>query len=179
MTKRVFVSSTFADLKDFRLAVQKSIRRLEATDISMENFGARDERPKDECLRLIAEESDFFVGIYAHRYGYVPAGEEISITEAEYHAAVAAEVPTLVYLVNEATPWVPEYIDEGEAKERLRQFKKRLNAEHIRATFTTAEDLAAQVAADLGRELAKKGVEATDAGGRRTSLPPQPYFFGR
>ncbi len=178
MTRRVFVSSTFVDLERFRQAVQKAIRRLEAADISMENLGARDERPKDECLKLISEESDFFVGIYAHRYGYIPEGEEISITEAEYHAAVAADIPTLIYLVNEETPWRPDHIDEGEARERLRQFKKKLNAEHIRATFSTPEDLAAQVAADLGRELSKRGVEATDTG-RRSSLPHQPYFFGR
>jgi tetratricopeptide (TPR) repeat protein len=178
MTRRVFVSSTFEDLKEFREAVQKAIRRLDAVDISMENLGARDERPKDECLRLIKEESDFFVGIYAHRYGYVPEGEEVSITEAEYHAAVAAEVPALVYLVNEKAPWVLDQVDEGQARERLRQFKKKLSTEHIRAVFSTPEELAGQVAGDLGRELSKRGVEATDAG-RRSSLPHQPYFFGR
>ncbi len=30
----------------------------------MENIGALDERPKDECLRLVCEESDVFVGIF-------------------------------------------------------------------------------------------------------------------
>jgi tetratricopeptide (TPR) repeat protein len=178
VNKRVFVSSTFMDLKAFREAVQKAIRRLDAVDISMENFGARDERPKEECLRLISEESDFFVGIYAHRYGHVPTGEDISITEAEYHAAVAAEIPTLIYLVDDSTPWVLAHVDEGQAKERLRRFKDKLKAEHIRAVFSTPEGLATQVAADLGRELSKKGVEATDTG-RRSSLPHQPYFFGR
>ncbi|HWT02623.1 MAG TPA: DUF4062 domain-containing protein [Pyrinomonadaceae bacterium] len=178
MTRRVFVSSTFEDLKEFREAVQKYIRRLGAVDISMENFGARDERPKEECLRLINEESDFFVGIYAHRYGYVPEGEGVSITEAEYHAAVAAKVTTLVYLVDEKTPWVLTHVDEGQARDRLRKFKEKLNAEHVRAVFSTPEGLAAQVAADLGRELSKKGVEAADAG-RRSSLPPQLYFVGR
>lgn len=178
VNKRVFVSSTFMDLKAFREAVQKAIRRLDAVDISMENFGARDERPKEECLRLISEESDFFVGIYAHRYGHVPTGEDISITEAEYHAAVAVEIPTLIYLVDDSTPWVLAHVDEGQAKERLRRFKEKLKAEHIRAVFSTPEGLAGQVAADLGRELSKKGVEATDTG-RRSSLPQQPYFFGR
>jgi len=61
----VFVSSTFVDLKDHRLTVQKAIKQLGAVDISMENFGARDERPKKECLRIIGEECDTFVG-YMH-----------------------------------------------------------------------------------------------------------------
>lgn len=178
MDERVFVSSTFVDLEKFRQAVQKAIRQLGAIDVSMEHFGARDEWPKEECLRLITKESDFFVGIYAHRYGHVPAGEEISITEAEYNAAVEAQLPRLIYLVNEGTPWVPAHIDKGPAEVKLRQFKERLKAERICKDFSTAEELAAHVAADLGRYLSKKEVEATEAG-RRSSLPHQPYFFGR
>lgn len=78
MNKRVFISSTFIDLKDYRQSVLKVIRQLGAIDTAMEHLGARDERPKDECLRLIAEESDIFVGIYAHRYGFIPEGDSIS-----------------------------------------------------------------------------------------------------
>ncbi len=78
----VFVSSTFTDLKDYREAVCNGIRKLGAIDVSMENFGSRDERPKDECLKLVRE-NDTFVGIYAHRYGFIPDGDSISLTEAE------------------------------------------------------------------------------------------------
>src|SRR5436853_592668 len=99
---RVFVSSTFTDLVEYRQAVRDAIRQLGGVDISMEHFGARDERPKDECLRLIAEESDFFVGVYAHRYGYVPEGDNLSITEAEYDAATSAGLPRLIYIVHES-----------------------------------------------------------------------------
>jgi hypothetical protein len=72
MTHRVFLSSTFTDLAGHRRAVQNGIRQLGAIDVSMEHFGARDERPADECVRLVQQESDLFVGIYAHRYGYGP-----------------------------------------------------------------------------------------------------------
>ncbi len=64
--QRVFVSSTYTDLREYRDAVQKAIRQLGSIDISMENFGAKDDRPKAECLRVIREESDLFVGIYAY-----------------------------------------------------------------------------------------------------------------
>lgn len=78
----VFVSSTFKDLKAHRNTVREGIRQLGAIDVSMENLGARDERPKEECLRLIKEESQIFVGIYAHRYGFVPQGDDVSITQS-------------------------------------------------------------------------------------------------
>ena len=58
MTYRIFVSSTYEDLKEYREAVTKGIRELGAIDVAMEHLGARDERPKEESLRLVREESD-------------------------------------------------------------------------------------------------------------------------
>jgi tetratricopeptide (TPR) repeat protein len=179
---RVFVSSTFTDLKDFREAVRNAIRQLGAVDISMEHFGARDERPKEECLRLIKDESDAFVGIYAHWYGHVPVGDEISITEAEYLAAKMSEIPKLIYLVDEEMAWKPAHIAKGEPEIKLRALKDKLRANHICATFTNRDDLAKNVVADLGRYFSEEepGAE-TEAKNRsgRSSLPPQPHFFGR
>ena len=151
----MFVSSTYKDLADFRMSVAKAVRQLGGTDISMENFGARDERPKDVCLNLISTQSDVFVGIYAHRYGYIPDGEVVSITEAEYDAASTANIPRLIYLVDDATPWVPANVDRRAAGAKLRKFKNRLKANHICEFFSTKDDLATKVAADLGRHLSK------------------------
>src|ERR1044072_2582026 len=111
MNHRVFLSSTFTDLADYRSTVQGAIRQLGAIDVSMEHFGARDERPADECIRLVRQESDLFVGIYAHKYGYVPDGAEISISEMEYKAASEASLPRFIYLVDEKQPWLPAHID--------------------------------------------------------------------
>ena len=69
---RVFVSSTFVDLKEYREAVRDALRQLGTIDLAMEDFGSRDERPVKECLRVVAQESDTLVGNYAHRYGHVP-----------------------------------------------------------------------------------------------------------
>ena len=102
----IFVSSTFNDLKNYRKAVRKGIRQLGAIDVSMENLGARDNRPKDECIRLIENETDVFVGIYAHRYGFIPDGDDISITEAEYNAAVSLNIPCYIYILDEEYPVV-------------------------------------------------------------------------
>ena len=68
----VFVSSTYTDLVDHRDAVQKAIKQLGSSTYRWRASGACDERPKKECLRIIANECDSFVGIYAHRYGFCP-----------------------------------------------------------------------------------------------------------
>jgi hypothetical protein len=48
-----FLSLTFTDLVEHRKTVQSAIRQLGAIDVSMENFGALEERPADECIRLV------------------------------------------------------------------------------------------------------------------------------
>lgn len=154
MNKKVFISSTFADLSEYRESVRKGLRQLGLEDISMENFGARDERPKEECIKVIREEADFFVGIYAHRYGFIPDGNSISITQSEYMAAEQAGIPKLIYVIDDEYAWSPILIDDGELKAKLLQFKKELYSKHICKTFTNQDNLNASVLADIGRTLA-------------------------
>lgn len=164
MSKNVFISSTFKDLEAFRKTVRDAVRQLGAVDISMEHFGARDDRPKDECLKL-TKKSDVFVGIYAHRYGFIPEGDSISILQAEYEAATSAGKPRLIYIIKEGEPWPPEMIDVGASVEKLLSFKKRLLARHIVQPFTQKDDLATSVVADLGRYFSGGGI-ASDGGHR-------------
>jgi hypothetical protein len=149
----VFVSSTFEDLEKHRDAVINAIRQHSDTFvISMEDFGARDKRPKDECLKQVRE-SDIFVGIYAHRYGHIPEGDEVSITEAEYDEALSAGLPCLIYLLNDDTPWKKKFIDTDKKQERLARFKDRLRARHVYKEFSSPDNLSASASADLGRVL--------------------------
>lgn len=158
MMKRVFVSSTLIDLREYRMRVQEVIRQLGAIDISMEHFGARDERPKDECLRLIREESNLFVGIYAHRYGFIPNGDQKSITEQEYDAATNENLARFIYIIDDDAAWKPAYIDKDVLAEKLMRFKAKLKASHTCKYFSNQDQLASFVAADLGRHLTGSGV---------------------
>ena len=151
---QVFVSSTYTDLVEYRKAVCDRIRQIGAIDVAMEHLGARDERPKDECLQLVRTGCDIFIGIYAHRYGSIPKGEERSITELEYRAATDAGIKRLIYMIDDNTPWVRRLVDQGTASALLESFKEHLKTNHVIRYFTNKDDLAASVAADLGRELA-------------------------
>lgn len=151
---RVFVSSTFVDLQEHRKAVREVIRQFGAIDVAMEHLGARDERPKDECLRLVREGSNAFVGIYAHRYGHVPSGDANSITENEYDQATCAGLTRFIYMLDEEVPWPPKFIDDGTHRAKLADFKTKLRALHVCKSFSNKDDLAASVAADLAREFA-------------------------
>jgi hypothetical protein len=164
MNHRVFLSSTFTDLAEYRKTVQGAIRQLGAVDVSMEHFGARDERPVDECIRLVRQESDLFVGIYAHKYGYVPDGADVSISEMEYKAASEASLPRFIYIVADSQPWLPAHIDGGTSRERLQLFKAALLKRHICQTFGGHDQLATKVVADVGRHIAMQSAAKVGPG---------------
>jgi hypothetical protein len=112
----------------------------------MEYFGARPYEPKKVCFDEI-ETCDIFVGVYAHRYGFIPKGDVLSITEQEFDFAQRRKIPIYCYIVEGDFPWKPKFI-ETQASEKLEKFKLKIDS-LLRATFTTPDDLAKKVAADL------------------------------
>jgi hypothetical protein len=156
MTK-VFVSSTYNDLVAYRDVVQKAIRQAGAVALGMEDFGARDQRPLSESLAVV-EESDVFVGIYAHRYGFVPDGSQISITEAEYQRAISKSLPVSAYLIDDNYAWPPNSVDQGEPAKQLIRFKNVLRKNHIIKLFKEPWELGMFVAADLARVNLRAGL---------------------
>jgi hypothetical protein len=150
MVTTVFISSTSRDLLDHRAAVAKALLDAGYHPVDMANFMARPEGAATACLKEVAE-SDLFLGIYAWRYGYIPEGAEVSITEQEFIEAKRLSKPCFIFMVDESYPWPEEY-KEGEPGARLlRDFKARLDSQLVRTTFTTPDDLAKRVLASLQR----------------------------
>ncbi len=149
---KTFLSSTYVDLVGHRQAATEAIERLGQQVGRMEVFGARPIEPSGVCLSEI-EECDLFVGVYAHRYGYVPDGSQVSITEAEFDHAQIKNKPVFCFLVDEDHPWPPKMIENEPGRSKLRNFKEKIGSEVVRDTFTTPEDLAYKIATSLGRYL--------------------------
>ena len=85
-TYKVFVSSTYLDNKKRRKVVRDAIRAAGMNPIGMEYFTAKTRPTVEACLESV-EQSDVLVGIIAWRYGWIPEGKDVSITELEYDAA--------------------------------------------------------------------------------------------
>jgi hypothetical protein len=179
---RVFLSSTYVDLIEYRKAAAEALERLGQEVGRMEVFGARPQEPDAACLDEI-EKSDLFVGLYAHRYGFVPEGESLSITEAEFRHAQEHAKPSFCFLVEDDYPWPPKMIEGEPGRSKLHKLKNTVSTSVVRETFTTPDDLAFKVAASLGRFLAQQTVSQRLPG----SLPPicnltlhrNPHFSGR
>jgi hypothetical protein len=143
---KVFVSSTYIDLKEHRQAVDEIVNRLSLQFRGMEYFGSRPFEPEKVCFDEIAQ-CQIFIGIYAHRYGYIPQGNELSITEQEFDFARRKGLDCYCYIIEPTQPWPPPYI-EHDASQKLHMFLDKVSS-LVRSTFTSPDNLAKQVAADL------------------------------
>jgi tetratricopeptide (TPR) repeat protein len=152
---------------------------------NMEVFGARDEEATTVSLEEL-DKCDVLVGVYAYRYGTVPAGSKASVTEQEYLHAMSKKIPVLVFVVDESHPWPPKSMDKSLIK--INKFKSKATKEHTPDYFTSPDNLAQKVVSSVGR-LAKKLVQKPIPDSQSpitnhqlptgSTLPNQPYFFGR
>jgi len=86
------ISSTTLDLPEHRQQVRDACLRESMFPLMMEHLPASDADAIAESLRLV-NEADLYLGIFAFRYGYVPAGQSLSLTEMEYQRAVERGSP--------------------------------------------------------------------------------------
>ena len=148
---RVFVSSTLKELEPERRAARAAIEQLRLAPVMFE-LGARPHPPR-ELYRAYLGQSDVFVGIYWQQYGWIAPGEEISGLEDEYRLA-PREMPKLIYVKQPA-----------EREERLTELMSRIRDDGTASytPFSTADELADLIAADLATLLAER-FDASRAG---------------
>src|SRR6185369_14086462 len=183
---KVFISSTYKDLIDYRAAAIRAVEGTNYQASKMEVFGARPDEPLDACLKEV-EESDLFIGIYALRYGFVPEGEDISITEREYvHARKLGKLIYCFLLDDENQSWFKRWIEGEPGKTKLEDFKELIQKHHVCDNFTTPDDLRAKVANALSNFVASQ--KAIPDSGLPIYEPPKPtgstlpqvgFFVGR
>ncbi|TEU15992.1 MAG: tetratricopeptide repeat protein [Anaerolineales bacterium] len=147
MTK-IYVSSTYSDLVKHRQQVYDVLRKMRYDVIAMEDYVATDKRPLDKCLADVAS-CHIYVGIFAWRYGYVPPGQERSITELEYRQASKCGLEHLIFLLDEDAPWPRSKMESGVGGEKIEALRAGLAREHTVQFFESSEELAGQVAASV------------------------------
>jgi radical SAM protein with 4Fe4S-binding SPASM domain len=124
---------------------------------AMEFFGSRGDDPVAACSQEITG-CDILVGIYAWRYGWQPGPDSPSITEQEFDCAMQSGKKCLCYIVDESCAWPPTSMDQGSLARHLKRFKRKVGKVVVFSKFTTPDNLAKQVAADLAREMATASV---------------------
>jgi tetratricopeptide (TPR) repeat protein len=147
--RTVMISSTARDLPEHREQVRLACEHAGfAPHDMMEHLTALNAHAIDASLKMV-EQADVYVGIFANRYGYVPDGYDISITEMEYNRAVELNKPRLIFFHHDDHVFKTKDVDTGPGAEKLKALKERLGKAHVVAFFKSADDLRAHVLAAL------------------------------
>ena len=164
---RIYVSSTFSDLENYRKEVSLALRRLGHEDVAMEYYVAEDRRPLNRCLDDVSS-CDVYVGIFAWRHGYVPKfgnPEQYSITELEYRRALDTGKTCLIFLISDDAPWPPAKMELA-AISRIQALREELmdSDRHIVSMFANADELTRKV-----NEAVTRWEKQTGLAGKRES----------
>ena len=185
----VMVSSTARDLPEYRVHVMDACLRMDMFPKMMEHLPALDADAIRASLDLV-NEADVYVGVFAHRYGYIPEGYEISITQMEYERAVERGIPRLIFLMHDDVPVLPKDYERGAGAEKLETLKDRLKKERVLEFFRNPEDLRGLVVHSLASVRAQLDASRTDEDGQPSARavveslhhiaeipePPEPYI---
>jgi len=145
--KTIMVSSTARDLPEHRKEVMDACLRQGMFPDMMEHLPASDADAIRVSLEMV-DRAGIYLGIFAHRYGYVPNENnpnQISVTEMEYNRAVERNIPRLIFIMHEDHQLRASDVETGEGAEKLKKFKNRIGTDRVAGFFKSPVDLRAQI----------------------------------
>ncbi len=170
MDKRyqVFVSSTFADLKDERSNVIQTLMEMDCIPAGMELFPALAEE-QFEFIKKVIDDSDYYLLIIGGRYGSL-SDEGISYTEMEYDYAINQGVKVIALVHGSPEKLAVEKVEmDSEAQDKLEKFRNKVTTGRLVKFWSDAKELSGLVALSLPKTIKTypaigwvRGNQATD-----------------
>ncbi|MCS4307566.1 hypothetical protein M2404_001900 [Rheinheimera pacifica] len=154
MEKRyqVFVSSTYADLKEERQRVIQALMEMDCIPAGMELFPAADEE-QWEFIKKVIDDCDYYLLIIGGRYGSI-TDDGISYTEKEFDYAVESGLK-VVGLIHGEPDDIP--FGKSEKDERLRNklftFRDKVIDGRLVKFWTAAKELPGLVALSMTKTI--------------------------
>lgn len=154
MDKRyqVFVSSTYADLREERSRVIQTLMEMDCIPAGMELFPAADEEQWAFIKRVI-DDCDYYVLIIGGRYGSTTP-EGVSYTEKEYDYALEKGLKVVAFIHDR-----PDDIPIGKSdidpslRARLAAFRKKVSTGRLVKMWGNATELPGLVALSLSKTI--------------------------
>lgn len=171
----VMISSTAHDLPDYRAQVMDACLRVSMFPKMMEQLPALDADAIEASLALV-EEAEVYIGLFAHRYGYIPDGHDISITQMEYDRAVERGIPRLIFLMSDEVPVLPKDYDTDDSAKKLKALKDRLKKERVVDFFKSPEDLRGLALHALS-EVKKQFEDAAEDDSKSEKVPTSNFHY--
>ena len=154
MDKRyqVFISSTYADLKDERSKVIQTIMEMDCIPAGMEIFPALDEDQFNFIMKVI-DDCDYYIVIIGGRYGSL-SDDGLSYTEKEFDYAIKKNIK-IIALLHEHPEKIPvEKSDiNPELRQKLEDFRQKAATGRLVKFWNKPEDLPGLVSLSLSKTI--------------------------
>jgi Domain of unknown function (DUF4062) len=136
---RIFVSSTFKDLRPERDSAQEALRRSELVPWGMELFVSEPSKPLDVCLEQV-QLSDAVILIIGFMAGsLIPESPELTYTRAEFELAQKLGRPVFAFFKTEGGVPVNKETD-ADKKKALDDFKNAVTSAGITPAYFDSPD---------------------------------------
>ena len=136
---RVYLSSTLNDLIPERQAIKDA---LGGECVVVESYTADERSVRDSCLSDVAG-CDLYIGIIGRRYGHIPPGDSLSITEQEFQHAQECKKAIFIFIKDddEIKSKFHDAVTQEHPPQLIEAFRQRIASRA--AVFKTPEDLKA------------------------------------
>lgn len=178
------ISSTALDLPEHRAAVKDACVSAGVFPIGMEHLPARDASGITVSLEMV-DKANIYLGIYAWRYGWVPDGKTVSITEMEFDRAVERKTDgklreILIFTAHDDHPCTKKDVEaDKSAQEKLAAFKTKAATGRVRKEFKSVEELRRLVSEALLEFQQREPAVPHHSTTILHNLPTLQPFFGR
>ena len=154
MDKRyqVFVSSTYADLKEERQHVIQTLMEMDCIPAGMELFPAMDEE-QWEFIKKVIDDCDYYLLVIGGRYGSTTE-EGISYTEMEFNYAIQKGLKVIALVHDEPNKLPGDKIElESGLRTRLEEFRAKVLTGRLVKFWQIAEQLPGLVSLSLQKTI--------------------------
>jgi internalin A len=135
MAIKVFVSSTYVDLKEHRQRVIAQLRKAGYQVDPMEDWTSDADEPTRFSLdRLYGCQA--CVLLVGFRRGFIPTGQERSITQMEYDHAIDRGIDVLPFLLDDGVTGWPDLYDDRMKDSQLKAWREDIGQRHGVERFT-------------------------------------------
>lgn len=154
MDKRfqVFVSSTYADLKEERQKVIQTLMEMDCIPSGMELFPAMDEE-QWQFIKKVIDDCDYYLLIIGGRYGSL-AEDGISYTEKEYDYAIEKGLKVIALIHGDPDSLPVNKTDKNpELSNKLLTFVEKVKTGRLVKFWKQSDELPGLVALNLSKTI--------------------------
>ena len=150
---QVFVSSTYTDLREERLAVISCLLDNNCIPVGMEQFPASPLSQWD-YIKMMIDDSDYYVLIVAGRYGSIDSDTGISYTEKEFNYAKEKNIPIIAFLHENIGNIIGAKLEqETDKRDKLLKFRENVRTGRLVKYYSDLNDLKSKVVTSINEAI--------------------------